>query len=67
MGLVLLMTVSSDATAALGHPDICCFNFVTFKIPDKDILEAVKTHRSCPQSGYVFTTPRGRFCKKGLK
>ncbi|XP_036423691.1 C-C motif chemokine 14-like [Colossoma macropomum] len=67
LGLVLLMTVSSDATSALGHPDNCCFSFVTFKIPDKEILEAVKTHSSCPKQGYVYTTPRGRFCKEALQ
>ncbi|XP_017554309.1 C-C motif chemokine 14-like [Pygocentrus nattereri] len=67
LGLVLLMTISSDATNFLGHPDICCFSFVTFKIPDKEILEVVKTHSSCPRKGYVITTPRGRYCKKNLQ
>ncbi|KAL6480745.1 hypothetical protein MHYP_G00117780 [Metynnis hypsauchen] len=68
LGLVLLMTISSDASAlAVGHPDNCCFSFVTFKIPDTEILEVVKTHPSCPKSGYVITTPRGRYCKENLK
>ncbi|KAL6480759.1 hypothetical protein MHYP_G00117920 [Metynnis hypsauchen] len=67
LGLVLLMTVSSDAQPlAGGHPDNCCFSFVTFQIPNKEILEVVKTHSSCPKSGYVITTPRGKFCKKEL-
>ncbi|KAL7862725.1 hypothetical protein SRHO_G00117090 [Serrasalmus rhombeus] len=67
LGLVLLMTISSDATNALGHPVNCCFNFVTFKIPDKEILEVVKTDSSCPNKGFVITTPRGKYCKKNLK
>ncbi|XP_036424053.1 C-C motif chemokine 14-like [Colossoma macropomum] len=66
--LVLLMTVSSDATnGANGHPDNCCFSFVTFKIPDKEILEVERSHPDCPKKGFVFTTPRGRFCKKDLQ
>uniref|UniRef100_A0A3B4DSV2 Chemokine interleukin-8-like domain-containing protein n=1 Tax=Pygocentrus nattereri TaxID=42514 RepID=A0A3B4DSV2_PYGNA len=43
----------SSSSDFLGHPDICCFSFVTFKIPDKEILEVVKTHSSCPRKGYV--------------
>ncbi|XP_036423834.1 C-C motif chemokine 14-like [Colossoma macropomum] len=67
LGLVLLMTVSSDGSAAVGHPDPCCFCFITFKIPDTEILEAVKTHSNCPKPGFVYTTKRGRFCKKDLQ
>ncbi|KAL6480758.1 hypothetical protein MHYP_G00117910 [Metynnis hypsauchen] len=69
LGLVLLMTISSDAgTGAIdAHPDPCCFSFITFKIPDTEVLEVVKTHPGCSKSGYVFTTPRGRFCKKNLQ
>uniref|UniRef100_A0AAR2KSP5 Chemokine interleukin-8-like domain-containing protein n=1 Tax=Pygocentrus nattereri TaxID=42514 RepID=A0AAR2KSP5_PYGNA len=65
LGLVLLMTVSSDATSEF-NPVHCCFNFVTFKIPDKEILEVVKTDSSCPKTGFVITTPRGQYCKKNL-
>ncbi|KAL6480756.1 hypothetical protein MHYP_G00117890 [Metynnis hypsauchen] len=68
LGLVLLMTVSSNsATLSLGHPDNCCFSFATLKIPDAEILEVVKTHSSCPKSGYVYTTLRGRLCKEKLQ
>uniref|UniRef100_A0A3B4BZR7 Chemokine interleukin-8-like domain-containing protein n=1 Tax=Pygocentrus nattereri TaxID=42514 RepID=A0A3B4BZR7_PYGNA len=56
LGLVLLMTVSSDATAALGHPDNCCFTFVTFKIPDKEILKVEKLDSSCPKQAATLTT-----------
>ncbi|KAL6480754.1 hypothetical protein MHYP_G00117870 [Metynnis hypsauchen] len=66
LGLVLLMTVSSESYPAVlgGFPHPCCFNFITFKIPDKEILRVEKTHDACPKSGYVITTPRGKFCKK---
>ncbi|XP_017554299.1 C-C motif chemokine 4 homolog [Pygocentrus nattereri] len=70
LGLVLLMTVSSDAqplAVSQGHPDLCCFNFATSDIPDTEITGIVKTHHNCPKSGYVFTTPNGRFCKKDLQ
>ncbi|KAL7862727.1 hypothetical protein SRHO_G00117110 [Serrasalmus rhombeus] len=69
LGLVLLMTVSSDANphGLEGHPDNCCFNFVTFEIPDKEILEAVKIDSRCPNEGFVITTPRGKYCKKNLQ
>ncbi|XP_017554304.1 C-C motif chemokine 14-like [Pygocentrus nattereri] len=70
LGLVLLMTVSSNAQphSIEGHPDNCCFSFVTFEIPDKEILEAVKTHPSCPKTGFVVKTKSmGRLCKKDLQ
>ncbi|XP_036424052.1 C-C motif chemokine 14-like [Colossoma macropomum] len=68
LGLVLLMTISSDACPhGLCHPDLCCFNFITFKIPDTEILEVVKTHHNCPKTGYVFTTNKGKFCKEDLQ
>ncbi|KAL7885332.1 hypothetical protein AOLI_G00056270 [Acnodon oligacanthus] len=68
LGLVLLMTVSSDAAPfAPAHPELCCFNFATSEIPDAEITGVVKTHPNCPKSGYVFTTPNGRICKKDLK
>ncbi|KAL6480743.1 hypothetical protein MHYP_G00117760 [Metynnis hypsauchen] len=68
LGLVLLMTVSSDACPhAICQPHPCCFTFITFKIPDTEILKVVKTHRNCRKEGYVITTPKGIFCKKDLK
>ncbi|KAL6480755.1 hypothetical protein MHYP_G00117880 [Metynnis hypsauchen] len=68
LGLVLLMTISSDATNGPNvHPSPCCYNFITFKIPDKEVLRVEKTHSGCPKPGYVITTPRGRFCKKNLQ
>ncbi|XP_017554303.1 C-C motif chemokine 14-like [Pygocentrus nattereri] len=69
LGLVLLMTVSSDANphGLEGHPVNCCFNFVTFEIPDKEILEVEKIDSRCSKQGFVITTPRGRLCKKNLQ
>ncbi|XP_036424059.1 C-C motif chemokine 14-like [Colossoma macropomum] len=68
LGLVLLMTVSSDATdGSNAHPDPCCFSFTTSKISVEEILKFEKTHPDCPKQGYVVTTPRGRFCKKDLQ
>ncbi|XP_072519933.1 C-C motif chemokine 14-like [Salminus brasiliensis] len=63
LGLVLLMEASSDTTNDLSHPIQCCFNFVNFKIPPKNIIKIEKTDSNCPKSGYVVTTPRARFCK----
>ncbi|KAL7862735.1 hypothetical protein SRHO_G00117190 [Serrasalmus rhombeus] len=67
LGLVLLMTISSDATNFLDQPVHCCFSFVTFEIPDKEILRVEKIYSSCPNKGFVITTPRGRYCKKNLQ
>ncbi|XP_036423692.1 C-C motif chemokine 14-like [Colossoma macropomum] len=65
LGLVLLMTVSSDAEPhGTGGPYQCCFEFVHFKIPEKNIIQVVKTHSNCPKPGYVVTTLRGQFCKE---
>ncbi|KAL6480761.1 hypothetical protein MHYP_G00117940 [Metynnis hypsauchen] len=70
LGLVLLMTISSDTVPlaiSQGHPELCCFNFATNEILDTEITGIVKTHPSCPKSGYVYTTSKGRLCKKDLK
>ncbi|XP_017554305.1 C-C motif chemokine 14-like [Pygocentrus nattereri] len=67
LGLVLLMTVSSDATGGSNaHPYPCCYSFITLKIPEQEILKIEKTHSDCPKPGFVVTTPRGNFCKKNL-
>ncbi|KAL7862726.1 hypothetical protein SRHO_G00117100 [Serrasalmus rhombeus] len=69
LGLVLLMTVSSDAQphSVDDHPHNCCFNFVTFEIPDKEILKVEKIDSRCSNKGFVITTPRGKYCKKNLQ
>ncbi|XP_022539621.2 C-C motif chemokine 18 [Astyanax mexicanus] len=65
LGLVLLIAVSSvSRTEDSNHPTLCCFNFVKFKIPLKNILTVEKTSSACPIPGYVVTTPRGKFCKQ---
>ncbi|KAL7885333.1 hypothetical protein AOLI_G00056280 [Acnodon oligacanthus] len=65
LGLVLLMTVSSDANPlSLSHPDLCCFRFTYFNIPEEEILKIEKLHSNCPKNGYVFTTPQGRICRE---
>ncbi|KAL6480760.1 hypothetical protein MHYP_G00117930 [Metynnis hypsauchen] len=65
LGLVLLMTISSDtAPLVFGHPNLCCLNFATFKIPDEEIQGVVKTHSNCPTPGYVVIAKKGKFCKK---
>ncbi|KAL6480749.1 hypothetical protein MHYP_G00117820 [Metynnis hypsauchen] len=69
LGLVLLTTISSEAQPRpVRPPDApqCCFTFVTFTIPQKEIIETVKTPSSCPEQGYVITTHKGRFCKRSL-
>ena len=43
----------SSSAHAVGHPDNCCFSFVTFKIPDTEILKVEETHPNCPKQGYV--------------
>ncbi|KAL7862723.1 hypothetical protein SRHO_G00117070 [Serrasalmus rhombeus] len=51
MGLVLLMTISSDAAPqALQHPVNRCFDFTTFQSPDTEILEVVKIDSNCPKT-----------------
>ncbi|XP_036424057.1 C-C motif chemokine 14-like [Colossoma macropomum] len=66
LGLVLLMTVSSDATEATGHPVQCCFNFVRFQIPEDNIIKVEKTYSSCPKPGYVVTTKKNKFCMEEI-
>ncbi|KAG9272037.1 C-C motif chemokine 18-like [Astyanax mexicanus] len=65
LGLVLLIAVSSvSSIGGSNHPTLCCFHFVKFKIPLKNILTVEKTNKACPVPGYVVTTPRGKFCKQ---
>ncbi|KAL7885329.1 hypothetical protein AOLI_G00056240 [Acnodon oligacanthus] len=56
LGLVLLMTVSSESTQSSSQPDLCCFSFIRFKIPKENIVKFELTNSNCPQSGYVVTT-----------
>ncbi|KAI4885230.1 hypothetical protein NFI96_026286 [Prochilodus magdalenae] len=65
LGLVLLMAVSSDAGPFIS-PDPCCFNFVTFKIPEMEIIQVVETHPDCAKQGYVYITKRGKLCKEEI-
>ncbi|XP_036424055.1 C-C motif chemokine 3-like [Colossoma macropomum] len=68
LGLVLLMTVSSDAgtygTDSTGHPVQCCFSFFKAKIPPKLIVKVEKTPSECPKPGYVVTTRKAKLCKQ---
>ncbi|KAL7862732.1 hypothetical protein SRHO_G00117160 [Serrasalmus rhombeus] len=69
LGLVLLMAISSDAAARpIRPPDPpqCCSNFVTFTIPQEEIIDTVKTPSSCPEQGYMITTHKGQYCKRSL-
>ncbi|XP_036423689.1 C-C motif chemokine 13-like [Colossoma macropomum] len=67
LGLVLLMTISSDATQSNAHPDLCCFNFVHFKVPKENIEKVEPTNSNCPKQGYVVTTKMNkRFCIKEI-
>ncbi|KAL7862731.1 hypothetical protein SRHO_G00117150 [Serrasalmus rhombeus] len=68
LGLVLLMTVSSDAAPhASGQPEMCCFNFVRFKVPKENIEKIEPTNSNCPQHGYVVTTTRNKqLCMKEI-
>uniref|UniRef100_A0AAR2IS61 Chemokine interleukin-8-like domain-containing protein n=1 Tax=Pygocentrus nattereri TaxID=42514 RepID=A0AAR2IS61_PYGNA len=45
-------------------PPQCCSNFVTFTIPQEEIIDTVKTPSSCPEQGYMITTPQGKLCKE---
>ncbi|XP_036423688.1 C-C motif chemokine 3-like [Colossoma macropomum] len=64
LGLVLLMTISSDAEPhGAGHPVQCCFSFTNIKIPPNLIIKVEKTPSECPKPGYVVTTPKNKFCK----
>ncbi|KAI4885231.1 hypothetical protein NFI96_026287 [Prochilodus magdalenae] len=68
LGLGLLMAISSDAVPlTLGHPDLCCFKFVTFKIPEANILKIEKTHPDCPKPGYVVELDVLSFKDESLK
>ncbi|KAI4902686.1 hypothetical protein NFI96_028257, partial [Prochilodus magdalenae] len=53
LGLVLLISVSSDAQPeGYNHPVNCCFKFTTMKIPESEILKIVQTDSHCPVPGY---------------
>ncbi|XP_017554308.1 C-C motif chemokine 14-like [Pygocentrus nattereri] len=68
LGLVLLMTASSDSEPhGAGHPDECCFTFSDIKIPPKRIIKVEKTSSDCPQPGYIVTTVKNKFCKHEIK
>ncbi|KAL6480750.1 hypothetical protein MHYP_G00117830 [Metynnis hypsauchen] len=67
LGLVLLMTVCSDATQSSGQPQLCCFSFVPFKVPKENIVKVEPTNSNCPKSGYVVTTKKNkRLCMKEI-
>ncbi|KAL7862733.1 hypothetical protein SRHO_G00117170 [Serrasalmus rhombeus] len=67
LGLVLLMTISSDAQLhGAGQPDECCFSFSDFKIPPKRIIKVEKTSSDCPKPGYIVTTAKNKFCKHDI-
>ncbi|XP_051741021.1 chemokine (C-C motif) ligand 33, duplicate 3 isoform X2 [Ctenopharyngodon idella] len=65
-GLVLLMAWTSEAQLAAGViPEMCCFDFIGFQIPDSKVVKAVRTHSSCPAAGVVVTTQKNhKFCVK---
>ncbi|XP_066506093.1 C-C motif chemokine 14-like [Hoplias malabaricus] len=63
LGLVLLIAVSSDAEPNVFHPDLCCFDFVSMKIPANKIIQVERLDGRCPKPGYVVTTEAGKkFC-----
>ncbi|XP_066505936.1 C-C motif chemokine 8-like [Hoplias malabaricus] len=71
LGLVLLLTGSSDAQPhamdSVGRPVPCCFSFINFTIPVKQIEKIEKTPSSCPKPGFVVTTARRKkFCKQSV-
>ncbi|XP_036423835.1 uncharacterized protein LOC118806512 [Colossoma macropomum] len=56
--------VTTPRARAITPSDQCCLNFVTSKIPEKEIIKVEKTPSDCPKQGYMVTTARGKFCKK---
>ncbi|KAL1247343.1 hypothetical protein QQF64_022719 [Cirrhinus molitorella] len=66
LGMVLLMAWTSEASPyANAVPERCCFNFIGFPIPAKNIVSALKTGTHCPVEGIVVTTIKGlEFCVK---
>ncbi|KAL7862734.1 hypothetical protein SRHO_G00117180 [Serrasalmus rhombeus] len=68
LGLVLLMTISSDAEShGAGHANLCCFSFSDIKIPPSRIIKVEKTPSDCPKPGYIVTTAKSKFCKQDIK
>ncbi|KAK2867048.1 hypothetical protein Q8A67_025165 [Cirrhinus molitorella] len=64
-GMVLLMAWTSEATMSQAVPERCCFNFIGFPIPAKNIVSALETSTRCPVTGVVVTTKKGlEFCVK---
>ncbi|KAL6480747.1 hypothetical protein MHYP_G00117800 [Metynnis hypsauchen] len=67
LGLVLLITISSDAEPhGAGHPVQCCFSFSDVKIPPRLIIKVEKNPPDCPYPGYIVTTTKYKFCKQNL-
>ncbi|XP_066505948.1 monocyte chemotactic protein 1B-like isoform X2 [Hoplias malabaricus] len=60
LGLVLLITISSEAQDVIAHPEHCCFNFVSMKIPANKIIKVDKLDGRCPKQGFVVTTEAGK-------
>ncbi|XP_066504530.1 C-C motif chemokine 14-like [Hoplias malabaricus] len=60
LGLVLLITISSEAQDTVAHPELCCFNFVSMKIPAKKMIKVEKLDGRCPKPGFVVTTAAGK-------
>ncbi|KAL7885327.1 hypothetical protein AOLI_G00056220 [Acnodon oligacanthus] len=55
------LRVTTPRARAITGPDQCCLNFVTSKIPEKEI-RVEKTPSDCPKQGCVVTTSEGKFC-----
>ncbi|XP_066506192.1 C-C motif chemokine 24-like [Hoplias malabaricus] len=60
LGLLLLIATSADAQDFIAHPGLCCFKFVSMKIPPNKIMKIEKLNGKCPKPGYVITTEAGK-------
>nr|ABA54964.1 CC chemokine SCYA117 [Ictalurus punctatus] len=59
LGFVLIMALYSDAQPfAPAHPEDCCFDFFSGKIPPEKILKVKETGSNCREKGFIVTTPK---------
>ncbi|XP_054989873.1 regakine-1-like [Sorex araneus] len=59
--LTVVILASAEAVEEPGTKRIvCCFSFLTRKIPLQFVESYARTNNSCPKPGVIFHTRRGR-------
>uniref|UniRef100_A0A8B9JYT4 Chemokine interleukin-8-like domain-containing protein n=1 Tax=Astyanax mexicanus TaxID=7994 RepID=A0A8B9JYT4_ASTMX len=58
--LDICVSVFTKRAHGIGHPDQCCFQYTTVKIPPKQIDKVEKTSLQCP---IVGTIPNVSICR----